>query len=240
MGALLRRAAHVRRVVLVIGIAVAGLGIVAAASAPADTDATRFPLGTTAVQDTQSLLLEARIKGDENAAITVLEISDFQCPYCRVFWEETLPVLMGEYVETGKIRFVFLNMPLANLHPNAPAAHEFAMCAAAQDRFWPVHDLLFQHQETWAALEDPSEDPSEYFLVLADSANLAMLELAACFQNGTVRQLIEQEVALNARSGITSTPSFVIERGLLRGVHPIETWRSILDSLVAARAAETP
>jgi protein-disulfide isomerase len=236
MGALLRRAAHVRRVVLAIGIAVAGFAIVAAASAPADTDATRFPLGTTAVQDTQSLLLEARIKGDENAAITVLEISDFQCPYCRVFWEETLPVLMGEYVETGKIRFVFLNMPLANLHPNAPAAHEFAMCAAAQDRFWPVHDLLFQHQETWAALEDPSE----YFLVLADSANLAMLELAACFQNGTVRQLIEQEVALNARSGITSTPSFVIERGLLRGVHPIETWRSILDSLVAARAAETP
>jgi protein-disulfide isomerase len=210
--------------------------MVAAASTSAGIDSTGFPARATTPQDTQSLLLEARIKGDENAAITVLEISDFQCPYCRVFWEETLPILMRDYVETGKIRFVFLNMPLANLHPNAPAAHEFAMCAAAQDRFWPVHDLLFQHQATWATLDDPSE----YFLVLADSANLAMLELAACFQNGTVRQLIEEEVALNARSGITSTPSFVIERGLLKGVHPIETWRSILDSLVAARAAQAP
>jgi protein-disulfide isomerase len=215
-------------------MAVVLAGIVGAAGRA--TDVADLAARNTAAQDSQPNLIQARMKGDADAPVTVLEISDFQCPYCRMFWEETLPILMREYVETGKIRFVFLNLPLPSLHPNAPAAHEFAMCAAAQDRFWPVHDLLFQHQATWA----PMEDPSQYFLQLADSAGLSPIELGACFESGSVRSLIEQEAALNVRSGVHSTPSFVIERGLLKGVHPIETWRSILDSLVAVRRGEGP
>ena len=94
----------------------------------------------------QTDLIEARSKGDPDAPLTVLAASDFQCPYCRDFAERTLPYLETEYINTGKIRLVFLNLPLPQLHPNATAAHEFAMCAADQDRFWPVHDLLFKYQ----------------------------------------------------------------------------------------------
>ena len=83
-------------------------------------------------QDTADLLLTARMKGADDAPVTVLEVSDFQCPYCRDFWQDVLPVLEREYIDTGKIRFVFLNLPLPTAHPNAPAAHEFAMCAAMQ------------------------------------------------------------------------------------------------------------
>ena len=219
-----------RRVLGLVGVLAVAGAVLGALPAP-DVDR---PFGAESVVDAQeSSLIEARIKGAADAPVTVLEISDFQCPYCRMFWEETLPVLMEEYVETGKIRLVFLNLPLPSLHPNAPAAHEFAMCAAAQDKFWPAHDLLFRHQATWAGLDDPSE----YFLTLADSAGLSVFDLASCFESGRMRELIEEEASLNVRSGIRSTPSFVIERGLLKGVHPIETWRTLLDSLVEAKTA---
>ncbi len=171
------------------------------------------------------------MKGNPDAPVTVLEVSDFQCPFCRDFWQEVLPILEREYIDTGKIRFVFLNLPLPSLHENAPAAHEFAMCAAAQDRFWPVHDLLYEHQGTWAALDDPSA----YFFQLASMAGVDLPQLQECVETGAVRRMIQEEVQLNVQSGVRSTPSFVIERGLLVGAQPIEVWRPILDSLVAAR-----
>jgi len=182
-------------------------------------------------QDVQNFYLAARTKGSPNAPITVLEASDFQCPYCRVFWEETLPRLQKEYIDTGKIRFVFLNLPLASIHPNTTAAAEFAMCAAAQNRFWPVHDLLYQYQDQWARLEDPSA----YFSALAETAGLDRAKLQQCLQDGAVRTAIQSEAERNFQAGIRSTPSFVINGGLMAGAQPIAVWRPILDSIYAAK-----
>lgn len=179
----------------------------------------------------QTAMLEARTKGDSNAPIVVFEASDFQCPYCRVFWEETLPFLDTEYVQTGKVRFTFLNFPLYQIHPNATAAHEFAMCAAMQDKFWPVHDLLYRYQAEWAHLADPAP----YFGELADSAGLEADELKACLEGGVVRGLIQQEAQLNWRAGVQSTPSFIIDNHLLAGAAPIDAWRPILDSIFAEK-----
>jgi protein-disulfide isomerase len=183
--------------------------------------------GTPASREAQERFLEARSMGDPDAPITVLEASDFQCPYCRDFVKQTLPYLETEYINTGKVRFVFLNLPLPQLHPNATAAHEFAMCAAIQDKFWPVHDLLFEYQREWARLPDPGP----YFRQLADSARLRRGDLEECFTNGQVRQLIQQEAQSNFQSGLRSTPAFVIENGVLPGFAPIELWRPILDSI---------
>src|SRR5207249_9488018 len=85
--------------------------------------------------------LVARSRGRLNAPVTVYEMSDFQCPYCRAFALATLPLLEREYVTTGKVRFVYINLPLPSLHANATAAAEAAMCAARQSRFWTMHDL---------------------------------------------------------------------------------------------------
>ena len=71
-------------------------------------------------------LIDQRTMGADEAPITIYEASDFQCPYCRVFWEETLPKIKQEYIETGKARMIFLNFPIPQLHANAAAAHEFA------------------------------------------------------------------------------------------------------------------
>lgn len=215
------------RVFLMIGVAVViGVGVAwwggtrshATANAP-----------TTGVEPAgqQEDWLRQRTKGQPSAAITILEASDFQCPWCRHFWEETLPGIEREYIATGKARFIFLNFPIPSSHPNAPAAHEFAMCAAVQDRFWPMHDLLYQHQQRWAGMSDPVP----YLYELADSADLARDSLDACFASGEVRTLIQAEAQMAYRAGITSTPSFVVEGALLGGSASIDVWRPILDSI---------
>lgn len=181
----------------------------------------------------QNLLLDARTKGAPTAPITVYEVSDFQCPYCRQFWEETLPQIDREYIKTGKIRFTFLNLPLAQIHANAAAAHELAMCAARQDQFWPIHDLLYRNQKRWAGLQDPSR----YFIELADSAAIARDSLLKCFEQGSVRGLIQTEAELNWRAGVRSTPSFIIEGAILAGAAPIDVWRPILDSIYTQKTA---
>ncbi len=178
-------------------------------------------------------LRSQRAKGDPNAPITVYEVSDFQCPYCRQWWEESLPLLDQEYIKTGKVRFIFLNMPLVQLHPNAPAAHEFAMCAATQNRFWPVHDLLYEHQNSWA----PLDEPESYFWMLSDSAGLDRDTLGECLETGTVRTLIAQEALGLSQAGVRGTPSFVIEGGLMRNI-PFEHWRPVLDSIFTAKTTK--
>lgn len=176
-------------------------------------------------------LIDQRTMGADEAPITIYEASDFQCPYCRVFWKETLPQIKQEYIETGKARIIFLNFPIPQLHANAAAAHEFAMCAAAQDRFWPVHDLLYEHQAQWEKLEQPQS----FFMTLADSAHLDRDSVSTCLEKGAQRWLVRQEAQAIARTGVTSTPSFIIEGGLLKGAAPIDTWRPLLDSLFQAK-----
>src|SRR6267143_1759458 len=126
---------------------------------------------------TQSDPLAARTMGRADAPVTVYEMSDFQCPYCREFALSTMPLLEREYVQPGKVRFVYINLPLTSLHKNAAAAAEVALCAARQQRFWPMHDLLFRHQDQWAPLADPQ---SLLRTLAIDSAHVRRDSLAAC------------------------------------------------------------
>jgi protein-disulfide isomerase len=179
----------------------------------------------------QDTALTARTKGSPSAPITVIEIADFQCPACRLFWAETMPQLQKEYVDPGKVRFVFVNFPLVQIHHNAAAAAQLAMCGARQNRFWPIHDALFDHQSAWAGLADPSA----YFFSLGAAAGLQTDTLVACLADTTVRTAIAAEAEGVARAGVRSTPSFIIEGGLIEGAAPIESWRPILDSIYDAK-----
>ncbi len=179
----------------------------------------------------QSDPLAVRSKGNPTAPVTVYEMSDFQCPYCRDFALNTLPTLEREYVASGKVRFVFINLPLTKLHANAVAAAEAAMCAAQQQKFWPMHDLLFQRQATWAA----RTDPGPYLLALGDSAGLDRAQLARCVTSRAMRAVIREDSARAAGSGARSTPTFYIEGGLLEGAAPVAAFRAVLDSIYRAK-----
>lgn len=176
-------------------------------------------------------LIAQRTKGDSAAPLTLYEIGDFQCPACRLFFNETLPHILSEYVDPGKLRIIYVNFPLMQIHPNAAAAHEFAMCAARQDRFWAVHDLLYTNQETWA----PLDNPRDYFMNLAESAELQQDSLSACLTRGDTRDLVLGEAQSAFQAGVRSTPSFIIEGALVSGAAPIDAWRPILDSLYAEK-----
>ncbi|HEU5049133.1 MAG TPA: thioredoxin domain-containing protein [Gemmatimonadales bacterium] len=175
----------------------------------------------------------ARSLGSSSAPITIYEMSDFQCPFCRRHAMLTHPQLVREYIETGKVRVVFINFPIPEIHPNAVPAAELGLCAARAGRFWDAHQLLFRHQSSWAALPDAAP----YFLSLADSLGLPREETVRCLQDPAVRAAVRQEAEASIRAGATSTPTFYIEGGLLVGAHPIEVFRPILDSIYAARTA---
>lgn len=178
--------------------------------------------------------MAARSKGRATAPVTVYEMSDFQCPYCKRFALEIFPALDSAYVQTGKVRWIFVNFPLTQLHPNATAAAEVAMCAARQDKFWPVHDLLFRNQAAWA----PLKAPAEYFLTFADSAGLNRAAFQDCLVSGAARGEVEEDALAAARSGATSTPNFYIEGGIMAGAQPVAVFGPILDSIYAVKTAK--
>lgn len=178
-------------------------------------------------------LLAERSKGSATAPIRVVEISDFQCPWCRKFTVESADSLDREYVQTGKVRWIFINFPLTQIHPNAAAAAELAMCAAKRGRFWPMHDLLFRNQERWA----PLQAPESYLLTLADSLRIPRDSILPCLREGQTRDLVQRDANTAARIGAQSTPTFLIEGILVGGAYPTAVFRHILDSLYAERTA---
>jgi protein-disulfide isomerase len=181
------------------------------------------PVGAEAQTDP----LAARTKGSASAPITVYEMSDFQCPFCKRHSEQTFPALEKEYITTGKVRWVFVNLPLVSLHPNAVAAAEFAICASHEGRFWPAHDLLYRRQEVWA----PLKNPAAFFLSLADSLKIPRARITPCLQNAETQLEVRSDSEGAVKAGAQSTPTFYIEGGLMAGAWPPEVWRPILDSV---------
>jgi protein-disulfide isomerase len=186
-----------------------------------------MPLGLAA----QSAALDSRAKGSPKAPVTVYEMSDFQCPYCRQFALETFPQLERDYIRSGKVRWVFINFPITSIHRHASAAAELALCAGEQRHFWRVHDLLFQHQENWA----PLKEAGPFFVSLGDSAGLSKPTLLACLESPQTLTKVRADAEGAARSGATSTPSFYIEGGLLEGAQPAAVFRRVLDSVYKAK-----
>ena len=178
--------------------------------------------------------LAPRSKGRPDAPLTLFEMSDFQCPFCRGFALETMPALDSEYVRTGKVRFVYVNFPLTRLHRNAQAAAELGVCAARQDKFWPIHDLLFRSQPQWEGLANPVP----YFLALGDSAGLDRARLTRCVTSRAAQAEVDTDAARSATAGASATPTFYIEHLLVAGAAPLPVFRHLLDSLYQAKKTE--
>lgn len=176
--------------------------------------------------------LASRTKGRADAPVTVYEMSDFQCPFCRRFWVETFPTIEKEYINTGKVRWIFVNYPITQLHPNAVPAAEFAMCAAKQDKFWPAHDRIYQTQDEWAELQDAGP----FLAALIAPLRLNREQMLGCLERSETLPLIRQDAEGAVRSGARSTPSFYIEGGMMSGAQPIAVFRQVLDSLVRVKA----
>ncbi|HEY6058978.1 MAG TPA: DsbA family protein [Gemmatimonadales bacterium] len=176
--------------------------------------------------------LAERTKGRARAPVTVYEMADFQCPACRQFTLTTFPVIDRDFIQTGKVRWVFVNFPLSSIHKNAVAAAQVAMCAARQHRFWQLHDVLYARQEEWA----PLDQPLPRLIALADSAGVRHDSLLSCVNSRATVETIGQEYQGSVRAGANATPSFYIEGGLASGAIPAPDFSRILDSIYRTKA----
>lgn len=170
----------------------------------------------------------SRVLGDNSAKTWLIVASDFQCPFCKTWHDETYPALVDEYVRTGKIKVAYINYPLSQ-HRNAVVTAEAAMCAGAQAKFWEYHDALFETQARWSAMSDPKP-------VLDSIATRVGVNNAAwkqCVESGKMRPLIEADQSRAQAAGVRSTPTFLIGNQVLLGAQPIEALRPALDSAIA-------
>ncbi len=167
----------------------------------------------------------ARIRGNPASKVWLILASDFQCPYCKMWHDSSDLIIRREYIDNGKVRLAFVNFPI-NSHQNAIPAAEYAMCAAAQDKFWQMHDALFASQEKWAALPEPGPALEQ----VAASVGVDMTALRSCVSAHKMRPLIEADREKASRAGVRATPSFFVGSELLEGVQPAENLRKALDS----------
>ena len=172
-----------------------------------------------------------RTRGRADAPVTIYEMSDFECPYCAQFWRETLPAIEHNYVATGKVQLIFVNMPLS-IHANAEPAAELAMCAARQHKFWRMHDLLFRSQDQWAELKEPGP----YFLALGDSVGANQSQLQQCLRTKAMRSVVQADFEGSVKSGATSTPTFYVEGQLIVGSQPFALFKAVLDSIIRQKS----
>ena len=174
-----------------------------------------------------------RIRGAETAPIWVVEISDFQCPYCKRWHDETYAILDKEFVQTGKVRLAFMNFPIPSLHPNARAASEAAMCASVQGKFWELHESLFNTQEAWA----PQGNPMPTFDSLAVAAGADGPSWRSCMSSHAAGPIIDADRQRTSVSGVQSTPTFFIGDQKLEGAYPADSFRVIIRKQIAKAGA---
>lgn len=170
-----------------------------------------------------------RIQGAEDATVWLVVISDFQCPFCKRWHDETEPRIVQNYVRTGKIRMAYLNLPIST-HRNAWPAHEAAMCAAEQDRFWEAADAIFDAQDDWKS----RGDAPAYFDSLMATLPLNQNQFRQCVANGRQRAMIQADYDRASRRGVGSTPTFLVGSRMLIGAQPYEAFAQAIDAAVAA------
>jgi protein-disulfide isomerase len=175
-----------------------------------------------------------RIRGVDTAQMWIIEISDFQCPFCATWHQQVYGQLNKELVDAGKVRFAYINYPLPS-HRNAWPAAITAMCASAQGHFWPVHDALFETQNRWETLAQPQS----FLDSLAVAHGADAVQLRACTSSEATRSLVQGDMDRAIQAGVNATPSFLVGGGnswtKLSGVQPLTNIQQALEDERAKR-----
>ena len=157
--------------------------------------------------------------GKNNAEVTLVEFSDYQCPFCRRFFENTLPTLKKDYIETGKVRYVFRDFPLDSIHPQARKASEAAHCAGEQGKYWEMHDTLFQNQQALQV---------DHFKTYAERLKLDVTAFRECVDKGKYASKVQKNYADGTSAGVQGTPAFYINGRPFRDWYDGERLRRIV------------
>jgi protein-disulfide isomerase len=167
--------------------------------------------------------------GPADAQVTVREFADFQCPACGGF-EPVLEQMRKDYVDTGKVRFIFFDFPLEDLHKNAVMASQFARCAGNQDHYWQMHDMLYSKQAEWGDMKDPMNTLLGY----GDKLGLDGNKMLTCIRTGATHQAVLSSEAYGDALSMHSTPTFAVNDQANVGGASYADLKALIDEQLAA------
>lgn len=171
----------------------------------------------------------ARVKGDTAAPVQMVEISDFQCPYCAQFYRETYPAIDSLYIQTGQVEYVWVSLA-ATGHERAWPATEAAFCAGAVGRFWDMHDRLFERQSEWT----DADRPTRIFVRYAEEIGIDAESFRECVREDLPAPLQVSDIQSVTRAGVRATPFFIFDgKASIQGAVGLDRFRAVLDSAIA-------
>ncbi len=192
------------------------------------------PVGAIATASPYSFPAQSgQAMGDPNAPVKMEEFSDFQCPYCRQFHNDTFRRIIDTYVRTGKVYFIFRNFPIVDRTTAAQESHtaaDAAVCAGQQSKFYEYHDLLFANQNG----ENIGDFTVKRVQSMAKTLGLDTAKFNTCLSDSATANSVAQDYAAGVKAGIDSTPSFLVNGKVVAGALPFEQFQAAIDAALAA------
>ncbi len=167
--------------------------------------------------------------GAADAPVTIVEFTDFQCPYCERHFQDTFPQIKTDYIDTGQVRYVFMDFPLTSIHPQAPLAAEAARCAGEQDAYLEMHHELFGRQTEWAG----QSDAAEIFAGLAQGLGLDVAVFGDCLASGRYTDAVQADLEQGVSLGVNGTPAFFLNGNFVSGAQPYSVFQQAIETLLA-------
>jgi len=210
---------------------------------PLDSNSTNN--GNTDLESSTASVDDDAVLGNKNAPITIIEFSDYQCPFCRKFWGETLGQLKKDYIDTGKVKLVFRDFPLSSLHPMAQASAEAAECVREKGgdaAYFKFHDKMFEEQniiDSGSATGAVTKTAVYTNDDLKAWAKETGYDIASCLDSGKYKNEVLKDVSDAQAAGFQGTPGFLIMKSgessgtPLKGAYPIDSFKQIIDGLSA-------
>ncbi len=222
---------------ILVGYVLWGRGTTVTAAEPAPAAAAQQPSGQVAEAPTaQPQFVRYDIPtegypslGPDDAPITIVEFSDYQCPFCSRFHDETYQALLDAY--PGQIRFVYRNLPLS-FHQNAQMSAEAALCAGDQNAYWEMHEVLFANQAALNNQEGTTLEQAVYN-EYAQELNLDVTAFEECMTSHQFAQFIQDDMAFSTNLGVQSTPTFFVNGLAIVGAQPLSSFQQLIDKEIA-------
>jgi protein-disulfide isomerase len=176
----------------------------------------------------KALVDDDAVKGDADAPVTIIEWSDYQCPFCERFYSQTEGQIDEQYVKTGKVKIIYRDFPLS-FHQNAQKAAEAAECAGEQDKYWEMHDLLFENgQGDGTGLN--TADLKKY----AADLKLDTTKFDTCLDTGAMAKEVQKDFNDGQAAGIQGTPGFIVNGVPISGAQPFTAFQQVIEAQLAA------
>ncbi len=197
-----------------------------------NTATTNTNTGNTKVSIDPEKIKDAPVEGNKNAKVTIVEFSDFQCPFCEKYYTESYKQLKKEYIDTGKVKYILMNFPLS-FHPEAQKAAESSLCVREQKGdtgYWKMHDKLFENQGA-LGVENEKKWARE---LRVDGA-----KFDSCLDSGKFASKVQADEAYGQSLGVSGTPGFFINGIEIVGAQPYSAFKQIIDSELASAGNST-